>query len=86
LREQVVRVSALGVKIFFLRRLLTHADARDRRRCEGEGTEIGEGCMDGVLGFVANYPVAAAIAAVALIILLPRMIVAKIKNAGGRKL
>ena len=42
--------------------------------------------MEGVLGFVANYPVAAAIAAVALIILLPRMIVAKIKNAGGRKL
>lgn len=41
--------------------------------------------MDGVLGFVANYPVAAAIAAVALIILLPRMIVAKIKNAWRKK-
>ena len=41
--------------------------------------------MEGVLGFVANYPVAAAIAAVALIILLPRMIVAKIKNAWRKK-
>jgi len=41
--------------------------------------------MDGVLGFVANYPVAAATAAVALIILLPRMIVAKVKNAWRKK-
>ena len=37
--------------------------------------------MDGIFEFVTNYPVAAAIAAVALIILLPRAIVAKIGNA-----